>query len=298
MTEITLKDMRTTICKRRIFQKHIFGDRMALGERSMLGQYFDRCIKDRTRWDWYTNKEVLFEIIKSLQYREANFQVIPQKPIRWLNIGKLDFLVYNFFSYQFLEKPYTLHRSLATYNKLPHFPDGAGRGKYIKENWTEPRRYTNYFSHRDIGFDIDEGYNDAKKLFKFLNEFNVRYSLWSSGKKGFHFILPDNPTYDVKMQFEVNKTLTDDLEEKLKISIDPLPTKINIAYLKCPMSLDGRNNRVILPLTKEQFEKFSFKMIEPENVLKNMGDQIRNRGSMMINPESGVKEIKNMIEAM
>ncbi|MHA1279333.1 MAG: hypothetical protein ACTSQ8_19215 [Candidatus Helarchaeota archaeon] len=293
------KEIRTQITKKRIFQRYIFGDNLKLKERILLGKYYDNCIKDETRWKWYSNKEVLFEIVKSLRYREANFQIMkpPKLPIRWLNIGSLDFLVYNFFSYHFLEKPYTLHRSLATYSKLPHFPDGAGRGKHIKENWTRPKKYLYYFSHRDIGFDIDEGYGDAKKLFKFLNEFNIRYSVWCSGKKGFHFILPDNPAHDIDTQFEINRTLADDIGDYLNISIDSIPATINIAYFKCPMTLDGRNNRVILPLTKEQFRKFNFKILDPDNILKTK-NQIRNRGNLMINPEGRVEEVLNMIMAI
>lgn len=292
------KELRTYICKKRIFHRHTFRDSLPPIEYDVLIEYKDKLVQDKERWRWYSNVQVLFEIAKALKHREANFQIIEGKkqPIRWLKIHSFDYLIYNFFSYQFLERPYTLHRSLAVYKDMPKFPDGGRRGDVIRKEWTQPKKYLESGIYRDIGFDIDSGYDDAKKLFNLLNEFNVRFSVWSSGKKGFHFILTDSPQLEnIKRTSELNEAIANDIMDHIGISIDTVPASIPIAYFKCPYSIDGRNNRVILPLTKEQFLNFDMDMIKIDNVLKNIN--IRNRG-LVVNNDGNIDNVKKLIEAI
>ena len=298
---VNKKKLRVLMNVKGTFRRYVFGDKLSEEDRKIIEEYREKCIKDETRWKWYSTKEVLFEIVKSLRFRETNFQIfVPEtkQPIRWLNIGKLNFLIHAFFSYQFLERPYTMHRSLAVYNGLPRFPDGPGRGEYIRENWTIPQKYMQHIVHRDIGFDVDSGYVDARRLFRLLDEFGVRFQVWCSGKKGFHFIIPDNPIKDdPERMTEMNEALAEDIMNYLNISIDLIPAGISIAYFKCPLSLDGRNNRVILPLTKEEFLNFDYDMLNPERYLKNP-EKIINRSELFINPNGSVENVVNLIKSL
>lgn len=305
---MTPKELRTYICKRRLFQHYAFGDKMKPDDEKKMQNYMDDCVVDKERLRWYSQPSVLFEAAKALIYREANFQDILHRksPIRWLNIRSVDYLAYNFFSYAFLEQPMSMHRSLAVYKNMPHFPDGPGRGEYIKREWTEPRAYLDHMVKRDIIFDVDaDTYNQgrrwAKKLFKFLNGYNVRFTVMFSGKKGWHFILADSPQlqengkFNPKQTTELNKALVSDLNDHLNIQIDPVPAGIPISYSKCIMSLDGRNNRVILPLTKEQFEGFDLDMVSTDYILKNI--KIRDRG-LCINNTGNEDNVREMIGAI
>ena len=308
MININKKEMRTVINKKRLFQKHIFGDVMKSDDRKTLNTYFEECVLDKTRLRFYSQPSVLFEIVKLLNNRETNFQNILKRtsPIRWLNVKNINYLIYNFFSYSFLENTLTIHRSLAKYSCLPHFPDGGRRGDYIREHWTSKRKYIEQGISRDLGFDIDaDNYNEgrkyARRLFALLNKFDVRFSVWFSGKKGWHFVLADSPQlkengiFSLKRTTQLNDALCDDLMEHLDISIDKVPASIPISYLKAPYGLDPRENIVILPLTKNQFTEFDKSMLKIDNILKNIN--IRNRG-LIINNNGNIDDVKKLIGAI
>ena len=86
--------------------------------------------------------------------------------------------------------------------------------------------------------------------------------MWSSGKKGWHFIISYEEFSDLIEPFDLDfcvtfcKSLMLDLVKHLKLrKVDTLiysPTR----YLKCPFSIDPRNGRVILPLSDYEFLNF------------------------------------------
>ena len=215
---------------------------------------------------FYSNKQVLYEIVKTL----GNNELCLDNDIRWCFASKIEYLFKIFYFYRFFEKPKTMYKGLSRfkYRLAPPFGMKAKK-KWQEEIWTGGQNlFMSSIIGYDFGIDLDaetfeEAYKDAKKLFNYFKSFNIKFSIWCSGKKGFHFIIPFEEFKDLINPFSVDnvttfcKSLALDLKDKLKLhKIDEIIYTAT-RFLKCSYTLDARNNRVIFPLRDEEFKKFN-----------------------------------------
>ena len=277
------------------FRKIIFKDQLTQEDRKLFKFWVENYHPNMTMFSHFTNKNILFELVKSL----GNSELIINEDIRWLYSAKIDYLIYNLYFYKVMEYKgespkgeihgLQLYRGLAGFKERPQAPyNPAEKKKWQNEVWTGgemqfSKKVDSYSFGLDIdGKDLKDSYKDALKVFNFFKKFNIKFLVQSSGKKGWHFLIPFEEFSNLIGDFELEKTvnacrgLMEDLVKHLKLKkVDTLiysPTR----YLKLPWSIDGRNNRLILPLSDTEFVGFlenmdKYTSIEYAHSLPNLG---------------------------
>lgn len=289
-----------------VLPKIIWGNQLLPYDRDLFVKWKNEYNPDMNVFNFYKDKRVLFEIVKSLGNRE----MVLNERIRWLYSSKIDNLLKNFYFYQILEFRgknirgtdvigMSMYKGLSQYDYRQAPPFDPIQKKEWQAKWSGNEEFLKHIIGYDFGLDLDgdtfeDAYEDAKKVIDLLNRFKVRYSVWCSGKKGFHIIIPYEEFKDIVEPFDVDFTISFcralmiDLSKKLKLD-KPDPVIYSATrFLKCPYTLDARNQHVILPLNNDEFSDFpnnpeKYMSIEYCLSIKNLG----NRGSyfMPSNPE-------------
>lgn len=242
---------------------------------------------------FYLNKNVLFEITKYL----GNKELCLNNNIRWLYASKIDYILKTFYVYNFFENPKTMYCGLAGFSRRDAPPINPVEKKEWQNNyWTseENPAYLEKMNSYDFGIDLDadtfeESYKDAVKLFEFFVKYKIKFSVWNSGKKGWHFKIPYEEFSNLLGKFDVEncvvfcKSLALDLKNKLKLKKIDMIIYSATRFLKCPFSIDPRNKRIILPLDNKEFINFKTDYLDMDYCLKkkNLGfiDPYMNRKS-------------------
>ena len=305
MMNITRKDLRKEFHEK-ILRKIVFKDPLTKQERLTRNEWLKEFEVDFDLFKFYSDKRILFEIVKYLENRELCFDA----KIRWLLASKIDSLLYHFYFYQIFENPKSFYRgltSLKTREKPPHSP--GEKTRWQDNYWTSAKNpaFYEHISGYDMVLDIDakdwkESYKDAKKIFDYFNKFKIKFTIQFSGKKGFHFSIPFEEFKDLIKPFSpdncvlFSKAIYLDLKDKLKLKkIDPVIYSLT-RYIKIPYSLDARNNKVILPLSNKEFLDFpknfntytSIKYVLDKNDLGFRG--------VYSDRQSNPKQLKKMLE--
>lgn len=236
---------------------------------------------NRILFNWFSRADICFELVKACKDKE--FIIGTSK--RGLKINNMNMLNFNLCESNYFvlsEKPKTMYCSLANYSDLTKI----GRvGFRLAEN------YNDYIKSYDFGIDIDskkgfEGcYAQARKLYRFYSKFNIKFSVWSSGKKGWHFIVPADEMEEyfikkkiihIKDKVLFCRGLAEKIKKHLKIDVD-MVVYSSSRYFKAPYSIDIRDDVfcAIYPLDKNQFMHFDFDFIDPVKLLK---ENVKNRG--------------------
>lgn len=231
--------------------------------------------------EWFANKEVAFEIIKELRWKECAFKTVPQTEeeksilIRWGKAFTLDYFNKLATRWGYWSRPMNLYRSLATYSHLPVLSFNIKERKAQKEKWNE--ECLNHIIRLDLGMDFDAqdigvAYKHTKKIKKALDDFKVGYITKFSGSKGFHIVIPYQNMPKMKTildQSDFHKQILETLHYEHKAKSLDLSVFDFKRLLKCSWSIDQKSSLVALPLTDEMFQKFRTSMCEPENVLNS-----------------------------
>ncbi len=246
--------------------------------------------------DYYNNKAILFEMIKLCKDRELSMLSSTLK-IRCIRSHNLSSLQFNFKRFDFLSLDSNLYYTLARINNMPIFSFNYNKRKEQQLDFID--KFAKLVYDIDLGLDFDchdehisfsDCYDDTKRLKELLDKYKIPYSLRFSGS-GFHIniewkYLKD--CMDIAERIKRLNKLGPAEEEAIALlkwfvielsEINNCPsldtTVIDIRRIwKMPYSIDIRTGYVALPLTNEQFKKFSFDMVKPENVI----DTIRDRG--------------------
>ena len=258
------------------FKKIVFKDNLTNRDRFLFKEWVKNYNPNLIFFEHYRKKEILFEIVKSVKSNE----LVINENIRWLYASKIDYLIYNFYFYKVMEYSGTntkgdkvhglsLYKSLSIFTDRKQAPYNPKDKKDWQNNyWTGGRKeYVNHVIGYDFGMDFDsdnilDSYSDAKKVFDFLNKFNIRFRINTSGSKGFHIVIPYEEFSDLIGKFNLDKTvkackgLMIDLVKHLKLKKVDHHIYSPTRYLKLPYSIDARNNRVILPLSDKDFLDF------------------------------------------
>lgn len=307
-----LQVMNTTINKkelRRIVYEQIIGKLvwqkpMTNNQKRLLERWINEYKVDREVLKFYTDKRVLYEIVKYLGNKELCFD----SKIRWLLAIKIDQLIYYFYFYKMFENLKTCYCGLSYFMRREPPPMNPREKTEWQQNYWASKdnpKYLELINGYDLGIDLDadtfkNAYSDAKKLFKFFERFNIRFSIWCSGKKGWHFKIPYEEFADLIKPFNIDKTVEFcrfvalDLKDKLKLRKIDLIIYSATRFLKLPYSLDKRNKKCILPLEKEEFLNFKELYMDMNYCLSK--DNLGYRGTYFM--DSNPKGFKEMINAI
>lgn len=249
--------------------------------------------------NWYRRTDVAFEMVKQLSARETSL-LSAETFIRCLKIHNIHFLAENFERYKFYDSLYNVYRSVAVLKDFPMCSFAIGQKKeqqlYLVEHFQE------YVTGYDFVIDIDghdsfeQALTEARWLKEVFDDFSVPYALIFSGS-GFHFEVPSQFTDLVeptvlekpKTFLYIARTLKSLMMlTHLDSEIYDLRRVWKIAY-----TLDYKTGRIALPLSDEQFEKFTLEMVQPDNI-----GSVQNRGLLTRNIEHGAENFKKFVDVV
>lgn len=234
---------------------------------------------------WYQNEDVLFNIIECLKYRETVLiRLESPTTIRCIKANAIQYLMMNFRRYKFFEQPYNLYQSLSIYPNMPMFSFMPNKRREQQDDFND--KYLDYMTGYDLLFDIDNedlrlAYSTTYTIKTILDDNKIPYYLLFSGQKGFHIRVNYEDFSDELKQMpfeelcELFKNFAFDFQQKynlpdLDISIFDLRR-----IAKTPYSVTYPYYFVALPLSDEQFNRFSFEMVSLPILL---GKNMYNRG--------------------
>ena len=239
--------------------------------------------------EWYAIPTVQFAICDSLKGKETVF--LGDKRVRNIVISKPYDLRANFDAFRIGAAKINIYHSLANYTKLPVM---SVNPEVRKEQMKEFNlKASEYFQSFDLGIDFDnhEGdnfakcYYEAKKLKKMFDKYRISYSVKCSGS-GLHFDIryKDLPT---TLREQKSAHLFSEISrimdaicflfqfETMDVGKDQEGVPNGSFYemrrvWKTPYSWDIKTGNIALPLTDEQFENFSFDIVKPNYIIKNI----------------------------
>lgn len=152
-----------------------------------------------SRSGYYSNVDILFEIIKQHNRRETFF--LPynietrksSQPIRWLLANYIGMMKRHWKEFGFLYKPMNLYHSLATYQNFPCFSYNQRFKSAQQMLWM--KKYHEYVVDVDCFIETDSpdlklSIGDAIDIKKFFDKYKIKYSIKMSGSKGAHLLIP------------------------------------------------------------------------------------------------------------
>lgn len=255
--------------------------------------------KLKHRLEWYSKTFILMEIAKACKYREL--ALLPNKAfrnqgipaVRCIKAYTIDFLKKNFEKFRFYQRSFDVFVSISSFKDFPVFSFNPKERKKQLGDFFNAGGFDDNWSKIDFFLDIDnedfdKSYEDAKKIKKILDEFNVPYALNFSGNRGFHFVV-DGETFfpkDIPLKDRVKLSLiiAENLHDIEDIKSIDLTIYDRERLRKCPYTLVGEY--VCLPLTDKDFETFKkedylWNKVLTKFALKNRGLLERER---IINP--------------
>lgn len=252
-----------------------------------------------SKFGYYSNLNILFEIIHQLKNRETCFIPLDGKPVRWKKAHSIRFLKMHWERYGFLQNKMNLYHSCATYMNIPTMSYSVKIQKEQQKDWSEVFHYHivayDWFMETDSEDKFNQAQEDSAELKKIQDRYNLTYTLKFSGSKGFHHIVPYSEFKELKIPI-YNKNLKikswinylknfpmKDLSKtdlvsvfkalsyriKLMHSLDTLDTSVQDIkrVMKTAYSLDDKSGLVAYPLDDNQFNNFSKTHYDPHRVL-------------------------------
>ena len=226
----------------------------------------------RERADWYRHDSVLFEIVKDCSHREAAFLPMLNEqahaaPVRLIKAFKVAYLRSNMQAFGFLEKPYNLYRSVATYRNIPTASYAPAIRKQAQDWFNQHYEGDTY--EVPLDFDAHEtpyakAYNDVKKTLRLLRDYHVPHTLKFSGS-GFHLNIPLPLLF--KEAVIAAKKYTDKLRALLNLGSLDMGVADARRIWKAAYSYDVLTGRIALPLSPEEFKNFSVEDTTPKNII-------------------------------
>lgn len=235
---------------------------------------------------WYYSDEVKREFLncrgyKFLSFMKYNGDGTTTKPHRW------NWMVRNTKSYRFVlarnyigYKPVSVYRDVDNWKPIDFtWSNDYDEKKKQQKEWSDDGKYKRFMLNADFVIDIDgkspiDTWDSVNKILQLYNKFNVMYSVYCSGKKGWTIIVPGHKAI-LKEKIQVSEDLGEynthyalalDIMEYLGIEKElDLSSFWDLRFIKQPYSLDGRNMRPIIPLTYTEFIFFKKLYIQSQN---------------------------------
>lgn len=272
--------------------------------------------------EWYKRPEVKFQMIKHTYNRETAF-IMPnfikertyESSVRLMRIHNVSHLDIWLRARHVTVTPtgknlnlYNIYTSLSCYKfgvprsslklEMRKFDD------WKMDHWKQIISYNMLIDIDAKSFDeVDDAYNDAKKIKEYFDELNVSYYLHFSGC-GFHFILPYsmfkhfnlsfNPK-DSKNIYDFYKSIAKDMKEMLSGRIDLKVFDSRRVY-KVPFTLSIYDGVLTMcrPFQNEKdFDSFTLEKMMPENQ-----NNIREMTDFLFNPNGDVSRFIEKVEVV
>lgn len=250
----------------------------------------------------YSCTPLMYELVKTLVGRETAF-LSKGKGASFRNIKahKVDYLVVNFKGLGFFTKKLNIYNSVAYIENMPMFsfnPDKRKeQGKEFNNDFDTYHRGSDFVIDVDFKGDFDKTYAETKEVVELFDELKLPYYVKFTGN-GFHIVIPYVfiPLSNIGGMERTFSEVATAIQEILDLSLMDTDVYDEFGELKrvgiydkrrvvkASYSLDVTTGRMCYPLSKEQFETFSYDMASPEYVLKL---NLRNRGLQLQNETTG-----------
>ena len=229
--------------------------------------------------EYYSHKEVLYEMVKTMQGREVAF-LGEKLNVRCIKAHSVGYLLKNMDAFNFKDKKLNIYHSLAYLVNMPMFNYAMEKRRIQQTSFNNS--FDDYYKGYDFAFDFDakgeswiKPYKDCNVLKTLFDQYGVPYSLKFSGS-GFHLSI--NHVFIPNSSLKAHE-LCQALAFRIK-SIFQLESLDESIYdkrrvWKAPYSYDVKTGNIALPLNNSQFDNFSIDIVNPENVIKY---GVRDRG--------------------
>jgi hypothetical protein len=247
---------------------------------------------------YYNQTYVLFEMLKCL--KGHTLDVLSPNSVEEKKMKARYFYATTF---DFLKKHFEVlgiskgDKLINIYRSIAHFPEDSLKFfGYNMKTRKESAEYQNFSKnmHNIIdGFDflvdidsesLQHSYEIAKEIKKeIFDEYKLPYFIKNSGRKGFHIQIPSEfisykglETINKIQKIVRNLGVVYDYQKQLDAS--PL---FHAGLIKLAYSFDASSNCISMPLSDEEFDKFTPEMVLFENVVYKKAFNIKNRGLLI-----------------
>lgn len=213
----------------------------------------------------------------------------PMKIARLLTCTKYTQLDFYFENMSLFKAPFTnFYNSLAHLDTLPltsmnlHLRTQEEIYAEFQDYWDE------HIKGFDLLFDMDNqdiniAHRDTKILRKILSDYQIPFSTKFSGTKGFHIFTPYEwiASKDDKFPDFIGKIDYLLKEIQAQYEIESLDTSITDSKRVCKMPYTLDIDKIVLPLTDEQFDNFDIKKMTADYIFFKRNVEIANRGILL-----------------
>lgn len=255
----------------------------------------------------YSNKQLLFELVKGLVGRETAFlSKSGGASFRNIKAHKVDFLLKNFEALRFFDKEMNIYHSVAYLENMPMFsfapPLRKKQGMEFNKNFDSYVRGYDFVVDIDYKGDFKKTYDEAKEVIILFEELKLPYYIKFSGN-GFHIVIPHkfiplSNNSGILDTFSDTGTRMKELLDSSLMDADVYDSNGELLrtgiydkrrVIKASYSLDVTTGRLCIPITLSEFNNFNYGLVNPEKFLSN---NIMNRGLLINNENSG----KNFVD--
>jgi hypothetical protein len=224
---------------------------------------------------YYSNEGVQLELVKQLAFRELAFANVDAGALFRDCVGyNKPLLLSSFSAFRLFDKKSKVYHSVGKVARTPWISYNPAERKAGLAQWQE--QFNEHLTEYDFVLDIDDAedlersHAVAATIKDYLDKHKVKYYICSSGSKGFHIRVRGEtiawPAADKPLRF---KAVAEALE---KLANPSETTKIDDIYqtrrlIKLPYSIDGSSEKVVLPLTDQQFKDYFELDLSPQAVL-------------------------------
>jgi len=272
--------------------------------------------------DFYTNDEILFEMLKSTKNKELAL-INPNFTIRCMYASSIKFLKWNINEFgAFNQNMSNFYFSLANVNNMPVFSFNRNLRQEQQEKFNP--EFEKYVTGFDMFIDLDKNQvpepnkmilkrlglkspdlktyikayliKDMKRLKEVFDENKIPYSIRFSGS-GFHFVINDKylPNYSVNDKVKFCKNFAFDLKNWFAVDSIDLSIYDLRRLAKIPYTIDIKTGNVCMPLDDKQAENFDYNDYYVANLVNS---SFRGRGLLIRNDDNNNKNFLKLVEHM
>ena len=224
--------------------------------------------------NWYAyyirKKELIWEILKFVRYREAAWIAVDKKAAskRFLTIIKYGFLLRSM-KIRYNRETLPKYHFFASIELVKKFDENK-KPLDLREVW-KPFGWDLVFDIDSEGEDrIKKSYKIAKNLIDFLDKNNIDFRIQFSGSKGFHIFIPWNwlkrHGWKARDYGKFNRYIAEIIWNNTGISTDASTFSVKRDLIRVPFSIHPTSGLLCYPLTIEQFDDFDVDMAYPLNI--------------------------------